>query len=97
LVEAPGTAPGSEWFIATAVYFHSRRTGNPNIGSNCREGQALSGPFRRVSGPPQRVDEPERLSSVSPNRLAQAGLRSLAEALAATPVRCDQVVVQAWL
>ncbi len=31
-VEAPGTAPGSEWFIATAIYFHSRRTGIPNIG-----------------------------------------------------------------
>src|SRR5215475_5671707 len=31
LVEAPGTAPGSEWFIATAIYFHSRRTGTPNI------------------------------------------------------------------
>ena len=23
-VEAPGAAPGSEWFIATAIYFHSR-------------------------------------------------------------------------
>src|ERR1700744_1280360 len=32
LVEAPGTAPGSEWFIATVIYFHSRRTGSPNIG-----------------------------------------------------------------
>src|SRR6202163_2973441 len=31
-VEAPGTAPGSEWFIATAIYFHSRRTGMLNIG-----------------------------------------------------------------
>jgi len=31
-VEAPGTAPGSEWFISTAIYFHSRRTGSPNIG-----------------------------------------------------------------
>src|SRR6201986_3015977 len=28
-VEAPGAAPGSEWFIATAIYFHSRRTGTP--------------------------------------------------------------------
>src|ERR1700742_814704 len=34
LVEAPGTAPGSEWFIATAIYFHSRRTGTRNIGGN---------------------------------------------------------------
>ena len=24
LVEAPGTAPGSEWFIASAVYVHSQ-------------------------------------------------------------------------
>ena len=32
LVEAPGTAPGSEWFIATVIYFHSRRTGPTNIG-----------------------------------------------------------------
>jgi len=24
MVEAPGTAPGSEWFITTAVYRHSR-------------------------------------------------------------------------
>ena len=32
LVEAPGTAPGSEWFIATVIYFHSRRTGTLNIG-----------------------------------------------------------------
>jgi hypothetical protein len=31
-VEAPGTAPGSEWFIATAVYCHSRQAGAPNIG-----------------------------------------------------------------
>ena len=40
LVEAPGTAPGSEWFIATVVYFHSRRTGTSNIGWNFREGQS---------------------------------------------------------
>jgi hypothetical protein len=32
LVEAPGTAPGSEWFITAAIYFHSRRTGTLNIG-----------------------------------------------------------------
>jgi hypothetical protein len=32
-VEAPGTAPGSEWFIATAIYFHSRQAGTPNIGA----------------------------------------------------------------
>ena len=32
-VEAPGTAPGSEWFIATAIYFHSRQAGTLNIGA----------------------------------------------------------------
>ena len=33
LVEAPGTAPGSEWFIATAVYHHSQLALAPtNIG-----------------------------------------------------------------
>jgi hypothetical protein len=35
-VEAPGAAPGSEWFIATAIYCHSRRTGIPNIGGKGR-------------------------------------------------------------
>jgi hypothetical protein len=32
MVEAPGTAPGSEWFIAAAIYRHSRQAGVPNIG-----------------------------------------------------------------
>ena len=41
LVEAPGTAPGSEWFIATAIYFHSRRTGTPNIGRKRFEKQGF--------------------------------------------------------
>lgn len=41
LVEAPGTAPGSEWFIATTVYFHSRRTGSPNIGRKGFEKQGV--------------------------------------------------------
>jgi hypothetical protein len=41
LVEAPGTAPGSEWFIATTVYFHSRRTGTPNIGGKGLERQGF--------------------------------------------------------
>jgi hypothetical protein len=31
-VEAPGAAPGSEWFIAAAIYFHSRQAGTLNIG-----------------------------------------------------------------
>jgi len=34
MVEAPGTAPGSEWFITTAVYRHSRQAGTLNIGAN---------------------------------------------------------------
>ena len=33
VVEAPGTAPGSEWFITTAIYRHSRQAGMPNIGA----------------------------------------------------------------
>jgi len=32
MVEAPGTAPGSEWFIATLVYCHSCLSSIPNIG-----------------------------------------------------------------
>ena len=40
-MEAPGTAPGSEWFIATTVYFHSRRTGTPNIGGKRFEKQGF--------------------------------------------------------
>src|ERR1700691_5280226 len=30
-VKAPGAAPGSEWFIAAAIYFHSRQAGRLNI------------------------------------------------------------------
>jgi hypothetical protein len=33
LVQVPGTAPRSNWSIATAIYFHSQRTGTANIGS----------------------------------------------------------------
>ena len=32
LVEAPGTAPGSEWFIAQAIYRHSRQADTLYIG-----------------------------------------------------------------
>ena len=32
LVEAPGTAPGSEWLIPKPVYCHSRQAGTGNIG-----------------------------------------------------------------
>ena len=31
LVEAPGTAPGSEWFIAQSVYRHSRAANRRHI------------------------------------------------------------------
>ena len=34
LVEAPGTAPGSEWFISQAIYRHSWRTNTINIGED---------------------------------------------------------------
>ncbi len=33
MVEAPGTAPGSEWFISQVIYRHSWRTSPFNIGS----------------------------------------------------------------
>ncbi len=32
LVEAPGTAPGSEWFISQAIYRYIWRTSTFNIG-----------------------------------------------------------------
>ena len=50
LVEAPGTAPGSEWFIATTVYFHSRRTGTPNIGRKGFEKQGFCMPLPILFG-----------------------------------------------
>ena len=31
LVEAPGTAPGSEWFIPMSIYRHSERIRKSNI------------------------------------------------------------------
>jgi hypothetical protein len=34
MVEAPGTAPGSDRFIATAIYRHSRQAGLKNIGAD---------------------------------------------------------------
>jgi hypothetical protein len=56
MVEAPGTAPGSDWFIATAIYRHSRQAGFRNIGADgggikcgarrpaVRAGREMSGP-----------------------------------------------------
>src|SRR3990170_4137139 len=55
-VEAPGAAPGSEWFIATAIYFHSRRTGSLNIGGKCWEKQGRDG----ASGPGTRCRAPRQ-------------------------------------
>jgi len=45
MVEAPGTAPGSEWFITTAIYRHSRQAGRPNIGANAPRRKA---PLRQL-------------------------------------------------
>src|SRR5450631_285824 len=42
-VEAPGAAPGSEWFIATALYFHSRQASPLNIGGKSLEKQGRTG------------------------------------------------------
>jgi len=50
-VEAPGAAPGSEWFIATAIYFHSRQAGALNIGGKSREKQSPQRPFRLRTTP----------------------------------------------
>src|SRR5215468_8225800 len=50
-VEAPGTAPGSEWFIATAIYFHSRQAGTPNIGANEPRRKSGSGGCANFSAP----------------------------------------------
>src|SRR6267378_5303682 len=44
-VEAPGAAPGSEWFIAAALYFHSRRAGTPNMGGKGEKNRGLGGQF----------------------------------------------------
>src|SRR6185503_12796243 len=57
-VEAPGTAPGSEWFIATAIYFHSRRTGTPNIGAKWSKRQWRNGRIRRPKRAKARDNTP---------------------------------------
>ena len=51
MVEAPGTAPGSEWFIATAIYRHSRQAGTPNIGANEPRRKSGSGGCANFSAP----------------------------------------------
>jgi mRNA interferase RelE/StbE len=52
MVEPPGTAPGSDRFITTPVYRHSRplRDGTPNIGG---EGLRRKGGFVRLSAQPR--------------------------------------------
>ncbi len=46
-----GCCPRSEWFIATALYFHSRQTGPLNISPRNREKQSLRKAFRRKTNP----------------------------------------------
>jgi len=46
MVEAPGTAPGSEWFIAAAIYCHSRQAGRLNIGAKRPRRKSPTGGFR---------------------------------------------------
>ncbi len=49
LVEAPGTAPGSEWFIPTAIYRHSRQAGTANIGGSRRRRKSAEAILRKES------------------------------------------------
>jgi len=60
LVEAPGTAPGSDRFIATTIYFHSRRTGTGQYKPKLQEKQCRIvtpcpeyGHAERVAWPPR--------------------------------------------
>ena len=41
VVEAPGTAPGSEWFIAQAIYRHSQQADKTNIRRNHENSKAV--------------------------------------------------------
>jgi len=66
-VEAPGTAPGSDRFITTAIYRHSRQAGSLNIsGPPQREkaGAGLKKKFLGVSG----VRSPRAPSPVQSSR-----------------------------
>jgi hypothetical protein len=49
VVEAPGTAPGSEWFITTAIYCHSRRTGRGNIWRTAEKKKPFRASFRALA------------------------------------------------
>lgn len=44
VVEAPGTAPGSEWFISPLIYRHIRLRGTPYIGCPVASEKGASGP-----------------------------------------------------
>jgi hypothetical protein len=70
-VEAPGAAPGSERFIAAAIYFHSRRTGTPNIGCKGSKKQSLKaalGMKRWQSVGAEKILEPAELGWLLPGR-----------------------------
>ena len=45
-VEAPGTAPGSDRFITTAIYRHSRQAGPMNINTAPANGKGRAPPWR---------------------------------------------------
>jgi hypothetical protein len=51
MVEAPGTAPGSEWFIPTAIYRHSRQAGATNIGGEEQRRKSGRAVLRRAMRP----------------------------------------------
>jgi hypothetical protein len=50
LVEAPGTAPGSDRFITTAIYRHSRQAGITNISPGLAHGKG-NGVHGRLDAP----------------------------------------------
>src|SRR5712664_3596691 len=60
MVEAPGTAPGSEWFIPTAIYRHSRQAGTANIGGNGRRRKSGRTVLFKESDPPRSPVERKR-------------------------------------
>src|SRR6266849_2127144 len=55
MVEAPGTAPGSEWFIATAIYRHSRQAGTANIGVKGPRRKSRRAVLQTSAGPGART------------------------------------------
>ena len=41
VVEAPGTAPGSNGFITLSIYYHSWQASKPNIGKSRERGKGV--------------------------------------------------------